>query len=109
MTSLARWSRREQLRAGHLAEPAAPGVPAPSGRRSRLRRMSWYIEVELLGRVVHEVPVSDNHSEAERCYRRARADWNAAGRRARFPACCARRSGQRRLTQVDLERPNERE
>jgi hypothetical protein len=39
--------------------------------------MSWYIEVELFGRVVHEVPVSDSHSEAERCYRRARADWDA--------------------------------
>ena len=39
--------------------------------------MSWYIEVELFGRVVHEVPVSDDHSEARRCYRRARADWLA--------------------------------
>ena len=39
--------------------------------------MGWYIEVELFGRVVHEVPVSDNHAEAERCYRLARADWQA--------------------------------
>jgi hypothetical protein len=39
--------------------------------------MSWYIEVELFGRVVHEVPVSDNHAEAEQCYRRARAAWQA--------------------------------
>jgi hypothetical protein len=41
--------------------------------------MSWYIEVELFGRVVHEVPVSDSHAETERCYRRARAAWNAGG------------------------------
>jgi hypothetical protein len=41
--------------------------------------MSWYIEVELFGRAVHQVPVSDNHSEAERCYRRARAEWDAGG------------------------------
>jgi hypothetical protein len=39
--------------------------------------MSWYIEVELFGRVLHEVPVSDSHAEAERCYRRARSDWDA--------------------------------
>ena len=39
--------------------------------------MSWYIEVELFGRVVHEVPVSDDHAEAQRCYQRARADWVA--------------------------------
>ena len=39
--------------------------------------MRWYIEVELFGRVVHEVPVSDNRSEAESCYRRARAGWDA--------------------------------
>jgi hypothetical protein len=39
--------------------------------------MSWYIEVELFGRVVHEVPVSGDPAEAERCYRRARADWHA--------------------------------
>jgi hypothetical protein len=37
--------------------------------------MSWYIEVELFGRVVHEVPVSDSRAEAERCYRRARVAW----------------------------------
>jgi hypothetical protein len=41
--------------------------------------MSWYIEVELFGRVVHEVPVSDSPAEAQRCYRRARADWTAGG------------------------------
>jgi hypothetical protein len=41
--------------------------------------MTWYIEVELFGRVVHEVPVSENHAEAERCYRRARAEWDAGG------------------------------
>jgi hypothetical protein len=39
--------------------------------------VSWYIEVELFGRVVHEVPVADSHAEAERCYRRARAEWTA--------------------------------
>jgi hypothetical protein len=39
--------------------------------------MSWFIEVELFGRVVHEVPVSDDYSDAERCYRRARAAWSA--------------------------------
>jgi hypothetical protein len=39
--------------------------------------MGWYIEIELFGRVVHEVPVSDSHAEAERCYRHARADWTA--------------------------------
>jgi hypothetical protein len=39
--------------------------------------VSWYIEVELFGRVLHEVPVSDSRAEAERCYRRARADWTA--------------------------------
>ena len=39
--------------------------------------MSWYIEVELFGRVAHEVPVSDSPAEAKRCYRRARADWMA--------------------------------
>ena len=39
--------------------------------------MSWYIEVELFGRVVHEVPVSDNRAEAERCYRRARVAWES--------------------------------
>jgi hypothetical protein len=37
--------------------------------------MSWYIEVELFGRVVHEVPVSDNRAQSERCYRRARIAW----------------------------------
>jgi hypothetical protein len=37
--------------------------------------MSWYIEVELFGRVVHEVPVSDSRAEAERCHRRARVAW----------------------------------
>jgi hypothetical protein len=37
--------------------------------------MSWYIEVELFGRVVHEVPVSDSRADAERCYRRARGAW----------------------------------
>ena len=37
--------------------------------------MSWYIEVELFGRVAHEVPVSDSHAEAERCYRCARVAW----------------------------------
>lgn len=41
--------------------------------------MSWYIEVELFRRVVHEVPVSDDQTEAERCYRRARAGWDAGG------------------------------
>jgi hypothetical protein len=39
--------------------------------------MSCYIEVELFGRVLHEVPVSDDQSEAESSYRRARADWKA--------------------------------
>jgi hypothetical protein len=39
--------------------------------------MSWYIEVELFGRVAHEVPVSDSRAEAERCYRRARVAWEA--------------------------------
>jgi hypothetical protein len=39
--------------------------------------MSWYIEVELFGRVVHEVPVPGDHAEAERCCWRARADWKA--------------------------------
>jgi len=37
--------------------------------------MSWYIEVELFGRVAHEVPVSDSRAEAERCYRCARVAW----------------------------------
>jgi hypothetical protein len=36
--------------------------------------MSWYIEVELFGRVVHEVPLSDS-AEAERCNRHARVAW----------------------------------
>jgi hypothetical protein len=31
----------------------------------------------LFGRVAHEVPVSDSAAGAERCYRRARADWMA--------------------------------
>jgi hypothetical protein len=37
--------------------------------------MSWYIEIELFGRVVHEVPVSPNELEARRCYERAQAQW----------------------------------
>jgi hypothetical protein len=40
-------------------------------------QVTWYIEIELFGRVVHEIPLSDSQAEAERSYRRARRNWNA--------------------------------
>jgi hypothetical protein len=58
--------------------PARAGLElVTSERRAKLTQMSWYIEVELLGRVVHEVAVSDSDLEAMRCYRSARAQWRA--------------------------------
>jgi len=39
--------------------------------------MTWYIEIELFGRVLHEIPLSDSQAEAELVYRRARRNWDA--------------------------------
>jgi hypothetical protein len=39
--------------------------------------MTWYVEIELFDRVVHEIPLSDSQAEAELCYRRARTRWQA--------------------------------
>jgi hypothetical protein len=44
---------------------------------SQFDAMTWYVEIELFDRVVHEVPVSDSEADAELCYRRARRKWQA--------------------------------
>jgi hypothetical protein len=60
-------------------------VPPKALRRLRWRpnadphcnAMTWYIEIELFGRVVHEIPLSDSKADAELSYRRARRNWDA--------------------------------
>jgi hypothetical protein len=53
------------------ADPCRPSA------HSQFDGMTWYVEIELFDRVVHEIPLSDSQAEAERCYRRARRNWQA--------------------------------
>jgi hypothetical protein len=52
-------------------------APCRPGAHSQFGGMTWYVEIELFDRVVHEIPLSDSRAEAVRCYRRARRNWQA--------------------------------
>jgi hypothetical protein len=59
-----------------LAQPSRAGLRRPKGD-SQFDVMTWYVEIELFDRVVHEIPVSDSQADAELCYRRAHHKWQA--------------------------------
>jgi hypothetical protein len=63
----------------NAAAALGDGTPSPTAVRvaAHTEAVSWYIEIELFGRVIHEVAVSQNELEAKRCYERARAQWRS--------------------------------